>query len=379
MGITALALLVAPALPQTAEVEWFEGPFSNALGKANAAERQIFLYFWAEGSDFCTRVYRETLSDAGAVGELGSFLCYSANAAHPSGARLVQRYNVTTLPTMLIVGCDGRPEDALVGYVSLPVFTSEIQRIRAGTGTVSTLRKLADEAPNDLQRRFDLATKLQSVGAEPEALELLDSIRKDDPEGRTVIGAQLALWDVRNSITETAADPNDPTTYDLAPMYAHLPKIHPEPVRFRGWDWVAQIENAKGEREKACRAYEEAWKFIPEATVGDWGFSLVDLYWGMRDKLTSRDKAFALTVATRVAERVRSFADKEPADRFGMDDARYTEYLAEFLELLARCQFMNGDVAGATATIEEAIALQPDNGEFRARLELFKQGEVARK
>ncbi|MEM7310124.1 MAG: hypothetical protein AAF682_25840 [Planctomycetota bacterium] len=380
-GLTALAL-AAPAAPATWElaptatdeegIPWFQGPFSNALGQASREEQPLFVYFWIEGSDFCTRVFTETLSTAAGRAELAGMLCFSADAGHPRGARLVQRFGVTTLPTMLVLGADGRVDDAIIGYVPAASFAAEMQRIRAGQNTVGSLRRRLAEAPEDLQRRLDLAVKLQQVGNQDEAKVLLASIRERDPEGRTVVGAQLALWDVQNSIAGAATDPSDANTYDLAPMYAHVDRIGPEPIRFQAWDWLARSETARGERDKARIAYEKAWAHIPEDQVGDWGFGLVDLYWGMREQLSAADRDFVLSVATRVAEKVEALAELEPAARFGMDDERFATYHAETLDLLARAQFLHGERAAAVATLERALELTADDGELRARLESFR-------
>ena len=45
-----------------------------------------------------------------------------------------------------------------------------------------------------------LSVKLDHVGAKSESLAVLQSIRDDDPEGRTLVGARLAFWDVRNPL-----------------------------------------------------------------------------------------------------------------------------------------------------------------------------------
>ena len=274
---------------------------------------------------------------------------------------------------MLVLGPDGKVEDALIGYITSAGFETEIQRIRAGQGTVGSLRQRLADAPDDLQRILDLAVKLQQVGATAEATSLLDDIRKRDPQGRTVVGAQLRLWDVQNAITAAASDPNDPATYDLTPMYEHLPTIEPEPIRFQGWDWLARTENQRGARDKASRAYEEAWKYIPEPQVGDWGFALVDLYWGMRDELKAGDRAFVLRVAERAAARVEQMVDKPPADRFGMDDAVFAAFHARTLDMLARSQHMAGKRRAALETLGRALELDPENGEYRARLVTLKE------
>lgn len=378
MHLLLTALLTSAALGQAPQIPWFDGPFSNALGQAHGEDTLVAVYFWADGSEYCKRMFQETLSTDEAAAELAGVVCFSADAADPRGARLVQRYEVSTLPTLLFVTPDGSAEDVMVGFVPGPAFASEMQRIRSGEGTVSALRAALAQAPDDLQRRFDLSVKLQDVGASGEATALLDSIKRDDPEGRTAVGAQLLLWDVQNEITAAAPDPSDPRTWDLAPMYAHLPAVHPGPIRFQGWNWVADVEAERGRRRDACAAYETAWAHIPENAVWDWGFKLVDVYWGLRDELTDADRAFVREVGETVAARAEALREGDPeATDFllGMGEKEFGQYHASVQDLLARALWLAGDKAGAVAAVQRALELAPGEGEYRARLELFTKSE----
>ena len=130
----------------------------------------------------------------------------------------------------------------------------------------------------------------------------------------------------------------------------------------------------RGRRREACSAYESAWAHIPETSVWDWGFKLVDVYWGLRDELTDSDRAFVRQVGQAVWERVEALADAEPADRFGMDDESYANYRAEVLDLLSRALWLAGDAPGAIAAVEQALELAPKEGAYRARLDFYQRG-----
>jgi len=367
MMLTTILAALCVASPVT-ELEWFEGPFSNAVGAAARADKPLFVYVWAEGSDYCARTWTETLSTEEAAAELAGAVCFSANAGQARGARLVQRFGVTTLPTMLFLTPGGEIEDAIIGFINVPNFRAEARRILSGDNTVSSLRAAVAAAPDDLQRALDLAVKLDQLGADDEFQAVLDTIRERDPDGRTVVGAQVRLWDVQNEITTAAADAGDPSTYDLAPMLAHVETIGPEPIRFQAWDWLAWQLDQRGERARARAAYEQAWHYIPATSVNDWGFQLIESYWSARDELTASDRAFVLSVATGVVASAEDLREVPPAQRFGMSDEAVEEYVAECLGLLARAQELSSDLAAAAATLARAVELAPKNGELRARL-----------
>ena len=165
-----------------------------------------------DSSEYCVRVYGETITTDAAAAELSDYICFSANVTQEEGSQLIKRYNVTTLPTMLFVSPDGRVDDAILGFIPLSSFVSEMQRIEQGSETVSAMRALADASPEDLDLRLTLAQKLAFVGDKQGSEELLESIRRADPRGRTLAGAQLGLYDVRQKVIQSAADPSDPRT-----------------------------------------------------------------------------------------------------------------------------------------------------------------------
>ncbi len=209
--LLAAAALFAPqadTVPQAGtaqnEVKWFEGPFSAALEKARTESQPIFAYFWMDSSEYCVRVYGETITTDAAAAELSDYICFSANATQEEGSQLIKRYNVTTLPTMLFLSPDGRVDDAILGFIPLSDFLSEMQRIQQGSETVSAMRALADASPEDLDLRLTLAQKLAFVGDKQGSEELLESIRRVDPRGRTLAGAHLGLFDLRQNVIQSA-------------------------------------------------------------------------------------------------------------------------------------------------------------------------------
>lgn len=361
------ALLLSPA--SAVEIQWFQGSYSAALEKARAERKPVFVYFWMDGSEYCAQVYGQTLTTDAAAAELADHICLSANAAEPEGAELIKRYNVTTLPTMLFITPDGELEDAILGFIPITAFVSEMQRIRSGTETVSARRVAAEASPDDLDLRLTLALKLDWVGDKQASEALLDSIRREDPRGKTLAGAQLALRDVQQKIVDAASDANDQKTFDLRPIYRHLPRVKQGSVAFTGWDWVARIEAARGDRPKARKAYMEAWKHIPQTAVFGWGREVVQEYWNNRDELTRGDKKFALEVSLAATAQADDILDNAGAEENLDDEGR--NIVAVSISLLASSYFMNGDRDKALAAIERSIELDSQNEGFRRLREAF--------
>lgn len=372
MLLTTLLLAAALSSAESQSPTWHAGTLESALDLAKVEERGVLVYFWMAGSDHCTRLWNETLNTEAGTEQLSAFVCVSADVAAPAGRDLVGRFGITTLPTLLFVGADGAPDDAILGYIASPTFASELQRIRDGRGTVGALRADAARDPTDLDRRFRLAIKLRDIGDSGRSDELFDSIKAEDPHGRTVIGAQLLLWDVQNEIATQARDVSDPLTYDLEPLYDHVARIRPDAVRFEAWDWAARLERRRGNRAQALRAFRRAWDYLSDAARNDWGNEVFGFLWASRDDLAAADRRFGLEVARAAVAQAEAMPSLDPATNFVLSGEDYTAYHAGTLDLLARALWLNGKRTEAREALDRALAMEPDNNDWIAReRELF--------
>ncbi len=380
--IQALLLLLAPALPpaatavgqarSTAEIPWYGGPFDGALRRAGLRDGLVLVYFWMDESEFCKQLYQETLQSPETVAALAGFTCVSAKATDARGAELVARFGVKTLPTLLFLRPDGQAEDALLGYISAASFRQHLDRIRAGTDTVGDLQQRAEAAPDDLVLRYKLAQTLIHVGRIREGDELVASIRAEDPDGRTVIGAQLALYDMQAAIRSAAPDTSDPTTYELAPAYDHVRRIRPREVAFEGWNWIAALENAGGRRERARAAWMEAFPFVSELEITDWADEVVWALWDARQNLTKREQRFALDVAQRAVARALTLLEPGTATAPPPDE-ELVRYVARMHDALACAWYMNKKRDKAIATLQRSLELDPGVAEHLALLDHFER------
>jgi thioredoxin-like negative regulator of GroEL len=362
-----LLLLAAPALGRAAlvseaadDVDWKDS-FERALAEAGRRRLPVVVYFWIDGSEHCGKLYTESLSSAQGALELAHFVCVSAEARSAGARDLIARFGVTTLPTLYYLDPDGSPEDAIEGYIPLPGFLAESRRIRAGEGTVSGRRRAAEAAPDDLDVRLRLALQLEHVGLQAECEQLLASIKSEDPGGRTVAGAQLALYDVLANVRGAASDSSDPRTYDLAPLYAHMPSVTPVAIRFEAWKWIADVEQVCGNRAEERRALTEVWATVPEGSRLGWGRFLLQRFFQMESELSDAERRLAAEVGPAILEGARRRIAQDPeALRLGT-----------YHSALAMALAIEGRTEEALAEVEKAIALEPESPDHRRLRDLF--------
>jgi len=367
-----------PDADEPREISWYSGTYESATLEAGRRGKPLLVYFWMDGSEHCTRLFQDTLQKPEAAQALRDYIVFSAKATEPSGAQLVQRFGIRTLPTMLFLRPDGSPDEAILGNMALTQFVPEVQRIQTGQDTISDLRRRLQLNPGDLDLRFKLADKLQFVGAATESQGLIDSIKRDDPKGKTVIAAQLLLYDVMGVITGSASDASDPATYDLKPMYTHLPSVQPEPVLFEGWQWVATIEGQRGKRTERRRALMKSWPHTAQNFQMNWGRELVGNFWDMRSELTKKEKLFAVKVAELAANRAVELMGMEepPPAMLGegfVDDPK--GFVADQLDGLACAYYMNGKRRKALETSRRSLELDPNVPAHQAFLDHFENRE----
>ncbi|MEM7201029.1 MAG: thioredoxin family protein [Planctomycetota bacterium] len=300
--VVTVSIALAPGLLAMPQVEGRPAtPWHPSLDAAMVAAqrdaRPILIYFWAEGSEQCRAFYAETLTAAAAAEELAHFECVSASAEQQLAHDLIRRFGVKSLPTVVFVDARGEAEDAIRGRIDLPGFLAQAQRVRRGEGTVRHWRELAAAAPDDLDVRLTLATQLEHVGRVAESAELEASIKAADPDGQTVAGAQLQLYDVFAAIRAGEGDPSLPGTWDLTPLYEHLSHIKPRAVRYEAWYWIIDVERQRGDRTKERAALAGAWRHATDRSKrATLGFRLIRRYHESDVELVEADKHLAQEV-----------------------------------------------------------------------------------
>jgi thioredoxin-related protein len=363
----ALPSAVEPRVPEEGhgKLAWFQGSFEDALAQAKASNKLIFIDFWTTWCGWCKRLNKDTFSDDSVVSVMNDFVCLSIDAETQIGRPLARRFHVKGFPALIVLAADGTPEDAISGYLPPDKFKTEMQRIKAGQGTVSDFKKQVAADRTDLEKRYQLAQKLQEIGDDAGHDAELAEIRRLDPEGRSLAMHRLAFEDVIAKIT--AGYQKDEQHLDTGAMVAFLAKeTYPELI-FKGNASLGQMHAylakqaedagdaaaAKKHGSEARAAMKAAWKAVPESQLADYGNTVAWAYYEARESLSPADKAFALEVAEKV---VQTQPEKVNA-----------------IDTYACCLFMNGRRDEALKQVERCIELEPKKHDWKDRLAEFQK------
>jgi len=171
--LAALALAVS----STASASPWIKTFAQAQQKAKSKNQLIFVDLWAEWCGWCHKFEQDVVPSQAFQNATDSMVLLRLNTEDQGdGTNLARRYNVTTLPTFLILDREGVIAGIIRGYQPPSDFASSIKdvegRYSAFMKRVSGERAIA----GDFQKRLDLAKEFRVRYALPQAEERLKKL-----------------------------------------------------------------------------------------------------------------------------------------------------------------------------------------------------------
>ncbi len=353
---------------EPAKPEWFEGSFEELLEKAAQEDRPVFLHFWAGWSRRSQVLYAKYQEDEIAAA-LGGYLAYTIDVMSPEGKPLAERYAAVRPPRMLFLSPSGEVID-LLGDITEPEWMtseellSEIERVRAGRGTIPALRAHLEQQPEDLTTRFELALKLRGSGNEPAFHQQVARLRELDPEGRSLPLRTLELEKIQKDLQEPRhAPPRKQQTAEA--LRAFIESQPDDALLFDAWMALATYYSQSAIDAKRRYEHDKARELAPEY-VACWRqaleyasekeFALLGPYVGitifeLRDYLKEPAKEFALEITTTLME-------AKPDD-------------VDLMDAHACSLYMNGRRDEAIALLQRAKQIDPSNWILQERVKMF--------
>ncbi|MBL8858892.1 MAG: thioredoxin family protein [Planctomycetes bacterium] len=366
VSLPEAAAAPAPVLATTADhgkIPWFTGTFDEAIARAKAENKLVFIDFWTTWCGWCKKLDKDTYSDDAVVAAMKDIICLNIDAESKAGTPLAQKYGVSGFPTMIVLDSDGMLRDLISGYMPPEPFKVEIERIIANKGTVGELRALVTAEPSNVDKRWKLASRLQALGDKAGYEAQVAEIKKLDPEGKSMAMRFIALNEVMTRVDALWRQNKAAESPALLQEFL-ANEVYPE-VQFRVWNVLGQIygalagqalqtgnaaESARYNQE-ARKAQVTAWQTAPDKDAVGFGKQILKELHDKRDQLNAEDRAFALAVATRVEKLAVSDADA--------------------LDLIACAQHMNGNKDAALAFLKRALDIDPKNARINQRLKEF--------
>ncbi len=105
--LTALVVLLLFFGNVCAQVQFTDLTFEEALAKAEAENRDVFIYFWTEWCAPCRQLESIAFADSALAAAINEFVPLKLDAEAGEGVDLNARYEIRGYPTFLFLNAEG--------------------------------------------------------------------------------------------------------------------------------------------------------------------------------------------------------------------------------------------------------------------------------
>jgi thiol-disulfide isomerase/thioredoxin len=177
-----LAAAVAFGGGGPAGIRW-ERKFEDALKKARAADKPVMIDFWAEWCGWCHRLDKTTYMDPAVLALAKDFVAVKVNTeGEPRDVAVAIRYDVSSLPTIMVVSPRGRPIARVNGFVGPGQFPRVLEGARDASRRVIAWENMIEKDPKDPEALTGLGVHLFEQDSYAESLDLLRQAAKVDAQ-----------------------------------------------------------------------------------------------------------------------------------------------------------------------------------------------------
>jgi len=338
--LTALAALIVAPVAGAAEVAWMEGSFDQVLARAADEKKPILVDFYTVWCGPCKKLDREVWVDpriAELTGE--GFVAAKVDCEKGEGIDLSRAHKVFAYPNVVVLNPDGTELDRVIGYRDPDAMLAFLSDMRAGRNTTDQLMAATPATSSDPEALYRVGDRLTAMARKDEAEPYLRRAVELDPRNEAGVGAPalLDLADLERKVEDFPAA--------IGVVERVLREFADDAIQDEALSRLAYYNRKMKNMEGAADAYRRMMARHPE----DPG-TLNAFAW------FAATNGVALEEATEVARKAVRLSKEKPG----------------LLDTLAECYYARGMIDEAVATIDRAIAQEPDDSYYRDQRSKFE-------
>ena len=191
-----------PASSKQGDDRW-STDYDSALQSAKENNKNIFIDFYAEWCAPC-KAMDETFADAKVIEAMQGMVLLRIDV--DKNKELAQKYNVTRVPTYLILDGNAQVIDRFTTYYEVDDFLVKLKEVQDGVGTFKSLKEAVEKNPEDVDLAFKLFVKYLEFGDMESSKVMAETVKKLDPENKKGYYAEALFYQGSFAIGEQNFD-----------------------------------------------------------------------------------------------------------------------------------------------------------------------------
>lgn len=325
-------------------IEWIENiPFADVLAEAKAVNKPIMIDFYTDWCGPCKKLDKQVWVDPAvkAFAEAG-FVNVKIDCEQGEGIEVAKAHKIFNYPSIVFLNPDGSERDRRVGFLSAPEMLVRIQDMEANRNTTEHLMIATPSSSSDIAKVFEVGARLTDQARVAEATPYVDRTLELDKDN--------ALGYADRALLVKAALERKGDNFTQAAKYTEeMVERFPESgVMDKALSDQAYYYKKSGDKEGAVNAYRRMVALHPDDP--------------------SSLNAFAWFCAT-------SGVALEEATEVALKAARISQDSPGILDTLAEVYYARGMYGEAIATINKAIAKEPQDSYFKRQQQKFRAAQ----
>lgn len=272
-GCMILVLALAACSDKGTEVELTEAPYVETFSEAKAlaadGDKPILIKFYADWCHWCHVLDTVVLVDSQAINFFrDEVVLFKTNADIDTA--LKADYNISGLPTCVLVDKDGNEIDRVIGYAPTEEWLGMIQGYMRGEGTLDDLLGQA-ETNEDRDLFFQIAEKYKYRGMPEEAETWYGKvIDAGEPTDSVSAESRMAIADMYRR-----ADDHDKALAAFQAIKKDFKSMGD--YAMNACVYIGLVELAKGDSTAALKTFENFVKDYPETDASEFVQGQIDM------------------------------------------------------------------------------------------------------